>query len=121
VDQSFKNQFPQSDPPPSLHASIMNAIKTDVHVVEQKHHFPALRRFALAACVIAIAFGIWFSLNRPAPRQPGSLAGVTDALDFRVEIYDSISEVQVSSLSQELERLNKDLDNATQTLLAALP
>jgi len=120
VDRSLRNEL-QSDSPPWLHASIMNAIKTDSHEVGQRNYLPALRRFALAACVLTIAFGVWFSLNRLAPTQSISMAGVTDALDFRVEIKDTIPDVQVSSLSDELERLNHDLDNATQTLLAALP
>ena len=120
VDRSLRNEL-QSDSPPWLHASIMNAIKTGARRAERKHYFPKLRRCAFGICVLAIAFGVWFSLNRLAPTQSVSMAGVTDALDFRVEIKDTIPDVQVSSLSDELERLNHDLDNATQTLLAALP
>jgi len=120
VDQSLRNEVPQSDSPTWLHGSVMNAIRAEERAVERKDYFPALRQFALGACVVAIGFGIWGSLNRPAPTQPASIAGVVDALDFRNEINETIPKVQVS-LSDELERLNHDLDNATQTLIATLP
>jgi HAMP domain-containing protein len=78
-------------------------------------------RFALAACLLVISLGVWFLLNRSASKPPGAFATATAALDLRNQIDHAIPDVEVSPLSEELERLNRDLDNATQTLLAALP
>jgi hypothetical protein len=76
---------------------------------------------ALAALVVAVS---WHNL-RPSARSAASpaesLAAATRVFETGGRLAQSVPATVVAPLSEELRRLNQDLDSAAQYLLASLP
>ena len=86
---------------------------------------PSLLRWATVPALAAIALlGVWWALHTPvrpsAPDTP-SLAAATSAFELSGQLARTVPAAVVAPLSGELERLNLDLANTAQFLLASLP
>ena len=78
----------------------------------------------LPALAVVVLLAIWWVARgpvRPAVQDTQSLAAATTALDLGGEMARAVPSAVVSPLSNELERLNRDLNNTAQFVLASLP
>jgi hypothetical protein len=124
LDCALKQASPRPQAPPGLHRSIMQAVR----VAERPQAAPGglafLRRVA-APLVAALALvAVWQTLRGPvAPPTQGtqSLAAATTALEMSGQLAQTVPSAVVAPLSDELARLNRDLDNTAQFILASLP
>ena len=85
----------------------------------------AFLRWVAAPVVAALALAaVWLALRGPvAPPAQGtqSLAAATTALEMSGQLAQTVPSAVVAPLSDELARLNRDLDNTAQFILASLP
>jgi hypothetical protein len=124
VDRALKQCPPKPEAPAGLHRSIMHAVRT----AERPAAAPAGLAFLrwapvpLAAALALVA--VWLALRGPAalPTQATqSLAGATTALEMSGQLAQTVPSAVVAPLSEELARLNQDLDYTAQFILASLP
>jgi hypothetical protein len=124
VDRALKQCTPKPQAPAGLHRSIMQAVRT----AERPAAAPAglaFLRWAAAPVAVALALvAVWLTLRGPAvpPTQATqSLAAATTALEMSGKLAQTMPSAVVAPLSDELARLNRDLDNTAQFILASLP
>jgi hypothetical protein len=86
---------------------------------------PAVPRWlTVPAFAVVVLLVAWWALHSPVrqPTQPTqSLAAATTALQMGDQMVRAMPSAVVAPLSDELERLTRDLDNTAQFLLASLP
>lgn len=124
LDHALKQSPPKPQVPPGLHRSIMQAVRG----VERPQAAPGgvgFLRWVVAPVVTALALvAVWLTLRGPAvPSTQGtqSLAAATTALEMSGQLAQTVPSAVVAPLSDELARLNRDLDNTAQFILASLP
>jgi hypothetical protein len=124
VDRALKQCPPKPQAPPGLHGSIMQAVRA----VERPAAAPAglaFLRWAAVPVAAALALvAVWLAMRGPAapPSQATqSLAAATTALEMSGQLAQTMPSAVVAPLSDELARLNQDLDNTAQFILASLP
>jgi hypothetical protein len=119
LDSTLRDQVPHAAAPPELHRSIMRAVKSSRPAV--RSHHPAVRWAALGACTALGIIILLLAIHRTPPSKSDPLAAASNALELRSEISEAAPAAVVSPLSDELERLQQNLDSTTQFLLAAVP
>ena len=128
LDEALKTARPTPVASASLHAGILRAIQsaeaadTDGWEQFQSRLIPAS---ALGLVILIGVFGVvrpYRSLETVslAPGSP-TVAVVSTALETGGEIVRTVPSITVSPLSDELARLNRDVTNAQNYLLASLP
>jgi hypothetical protein len=125
LDCAMKQTAPRPQAPPSLHGAIMRAVRVDerpVTVVRRELTF--LPWFSASAAAVLALLVVWFAAHGPA-RPPGrdvqSLAAAMTALEMGGQVARAVPSSVVNPLADELARVNQDLDNTAQFLLASLP
>jgi hypothetical protein len=118
---------PASEPPPGLHEDIMRAVRAGARPATQVRELVLWRWLpapALAALVLLAVWGAlrpaWDSSRRAAAERAG-LGPAVAVLDLGERVAQSMPSEMVAPLSEEWERLNRDLDRTQQFLLASLP
>ena len=119
---------PKTDAPPFLHKSIMRAIETSRPVEDSR---PAILRWlpvpAMALAGLLILGLVWFFLRPTPPKakvgspSPQTLTQATLVLESGENMAVTMPDALLTPLSEELQRLNRDLDRTGQLLLASLP
>ena len=124
LDRALRQPAPKPEVPASFHRSIMQAVQAADSPVRAGGHRTLLRWVPISALAAIILLAVWWAVPRPA-RQPApdtqSLAAATTALEMSAQLAHAVPSAMVAPLSGELERLNRDLDNTAQFLLASLP
>ncbi len=124
LDQALKQTVPKPEAPASLHHSIMQAVPGTSRLAATEPRLTFLHWAPLPALVLIMLLGAWWFLHRP-PTQPApsaqTLAAAATALELGGQIPETVPPVVVAPLSDELERLHRDLDSTAQFLLASLP
>jgi hypothetical protein len=124
LDRALKQCSPKPQEPPGLHRSIMQAVRVAERPAAAAPGL-AFLRWAAAPVVAALALvAVWLALRGPVvPPTQGtqSLAAATTALEMSGQLAQSAPSALVAPLSDELARLNRDLDNTAQFILASLP
>jgi hypothetical protein len=119
-DQVLRGSVPAPAAPPALHASIMRAVQTAGPPLPPMHK-PSVARW-LAAPAVALLLGAvwaWHSAS-VAPRQVAlDSAGI--ALAKGADMARSAPDAALAPLNDEWQRVNLDLHNTAQFVLAALP
>ena len=83
-----------------------------------------MRWLAAPAGAVLLLMAVWLALRspgRPLVQDRPSLAVVTIALEMSGQLAHTVPSAVVAPLSDELERLNRDLDDTAQFILASLP
>jgi hypothetical protein len=124
LERALKQAPPRPQAAPGLHRSIMQAVR----MAERPQAAPrglVFLRWVAAPVVAALALvAVWQALRGPvAPPSKGtpSLAAATTALEMGGQLAQTVPSAVVAPLSDELARLNRDLDNTAQFILASLP
>jgi hypothetical protein len=121
LDIALREAKPDSVTPPGMHASIMRAVQAAERSAAVQAKLPVLRWVPVAAAVALAAVGLWWARQPAKPPAPGPLATAVDALELRNELIRTAPDTVMAPLSEELARLNRDVNNTAQLLLAALP
>jgi hypothetical protein len=121
LGDALKRAAPESTPPPTLHSSILRAIRlADQNNAPCRSEFQ-WRWLAPAALAPLALLGIFVLLHRPQrPAPPLNIASVAQTLEGGQELAQSIPAV-TAPLSDEFARLNSDLSRTEQFLLAEFP
>ncbi len=120
LDAALKDTAPSPAATPELHGSIMRSLEGADRPARLRLRAPVLRWLPASALVV-LALGIWWAMQPPPSPRPEALNVAVDALELRSELSRTMPDAVVAPLSEELARLNRDVDNTTKFLLAALP
>ena len=130
VDRALKGTPSKSVAPPSLHSSIMRAVRNADHQAAEAPSYLSLLTRLLPVPIGAIALlGVcWllFEKQAPPPRalpraeaQTWSVA--LSPFEVRDEVARTVPSALIAPLSDELKRINTDLESTAKFLLASLP
>ena len=128
VDQALAKTRPEPTDPASLHAAIMRAVRSAETSEPSgwQNFWPRLiPASALTLLILLSVFGVQHFSRPPAATSPvtetSSLAIASSALETGGNLVRAMPGVALSPLSDEMIRLNRDLTNAQNYLLASLP
>jgi hypothetical protein len=128
LDQTLKSQLPRPEAPASLHASIMRAVRAARYAPVAENQPRWLRWIPVSSLVLLALLGVvatvHFSRNPGARLQPAdshTLSAAVSALEAGGSLARQAPAAAISPLSDEMERLDRDLANAEQFLSASLP
>ena len=121
LGRALKQDLPTTEPPAFLHASIMRAIEPASQPAPRRSH--ALRWLPAPVLAIAILLAAWWGLHQPpatsAPRP--DLAAASTAVGLGEQVTQTMPAALVSPLSDEWQRLDRDLNKTFDFLSASLP
>ena len=124
LDEALRRSPPRPEAPVGLHHSIMRAVRRGGCPATGPRGL-AFLRWAVVPVVGALALAVvWSVLRGPAPapaRGSPPLAAAGTALEMGGQLAQTVPSAVVAPLSDELERLNQDLTNTAQFILASLP
>jgi hypothetical protein len=121
LDLALRSSVPDSEIPPALHSSIMRALQGAGPSASPARK-PAIVRWLPIASVVALACAAWawhLGPNSAPPQSAFERAGM--ALATGQEMARAVPVTALAPLTEEWQRLNQDLDNTAQFLLATLP
>ena len=124
LDRALKETAPKLQAPPSLHQSIMQAVRAAERPVPAPRGLSFLKWLpapALVALALLVAWHVQRGQVRPPAPDSQSLAAAATALEIGGQMAQAMPSAVVAPLATELERLNRDLENTAQFLLASLP
>jgi hypothetical protein len=105
----------------SMHDSIMRAVRAAARQ-EQPRRAPWAAWVAAPASIAAVAVVcVWMGYHRSAPAGGRSLDGAVMVLEMSEKMPNAMPSLVMSPLSEELARVDHDLQNTTQVLLASFP
>ena len=121
LGRALKHQPP---PGPPLHDSIMRAVRASARR-GQPRRAPVsfwLTASSSAAAVAAVAgVCVWLAFHRAAPSAGPSLNGPALVLEMSEQIPNAMPLAMLAPLTNELARVDRDLQDTTQILLASFP
>jgi hypothetical protein len=127
LNRELRAALPQTETPASLHAAITRSVRrVGPGAASLSPRFKTLLRRLPASAVAAIVLTAWLFLRSalpPVAQTPESqvLAHAATTLDLGQQIAHAAPDAVLTPLSDEWQRLNHDLDQTAQFLLASLP
>jgi hypothetical protein len=130
LDSALRDSAPECEFPSELHDSVMRAVKaghrvegTQISGFGRFQGFMKIRWLPITGFAGLVLLGALLTIhNRPAALQnPPPLTEISRAFATSQELVDSLPSVAVGRLSDELEKVNRDLDRTAEFLLATLP
>jgi hypothetical protein len=125
LDRALKQSVPKPNAPPTLHSSIMRAVRAaERPAVESGRELAFLRRVPWSVVAVMVVIAVWYVSHGPErlpARDAQSLAAATTALEMGGRVARAAPAAVVTPLADELARVNRDLDSTAQFLLASLP
>ena len=126
VDRALKKNIP-APAPENLHAGIMRAVRSAESAPDSGWKIwraQLIPASALGVLLLLVAFGMLRSARQvrvAAPDKAASLALASATLDAGRALVRTAPEAALDPLATEMRRLNRDLENAQNYLLAAIP
>jgi hypothetical protein len=125
LDRALKRTAPQPQGPPSLHDSIMRAVRAAERPAAEGQREWTILRWLSVPIAVAITLTVIWHRTQETVRQPAMstqpLAVASTALHLSGEMAKTVPSAVVAPLTDELQKLNQDLNNTAQFLLASLP
>ena len=124
LDARLRAAAPRAQAPAALHRSIMRAVQVAQRPSPASPRLAFLRWAVVPVGAALALFVAWQSLRHtgtPAARDTQSLAAAASALEVGGQMARAVPAAVVAPLSDELQGLSQDLDNAAQHLLASVP
>ena len=121
LDAELRATAPRAQAPTSLHRSIMRAVRAADRPSTSTGRLAFLRWMAMPAGAALALLVAWHSLQQSQTQEKPSLSAAASALEVGGQMARAVPSAVVAPLSQELQGLNQDLDNAAQYLLASMP
>ena len=132
LDRALRNAPTAAEAQPELHSAIMEAVRASRGANRESAanwpwRFP-LRWLPAPALAALALLGLWWALHSP-PETPVHQAGtghasilqISSALEAGDNATRALPSAVIAPLSEELVRVNLDLENTAQFLLASLP
>jgi len=121
VDHRLKAAQPTKPVPAALHASVMRAVRAAAAESQEPQRTPSiLRRLPAPGLAMLVLCGLWWSLNQPR-HEPPSLPDAATALEQSHQIAQMAPDGVLAPLTQEMNNLNRDFQNAVEFLAASVP
>jgi hypothetical protein len=125
LDRALRQTAPKPHAPPSLHGSIMRAVQAAERPVANARGGLAFLRWLPVPVVAVLALMVVWLAGRGPVRPPvqdtQSLAVATTAFQVGGQMARALPSAVVNPLADELNKINLDLNNTAQFLLASLP
>jgi hypothetical protein len=128
LDRTLRNQPPRSEAAPDLHATIMNAVRASRASTPARRSPLFVRWLPAPAFAVLALSGLWWALHRPpdvavhTPRHDHTgLLAIGAAMEAGDNATRTLPPAVVAPLSDELGRVNLDLENTAKFLLTSLP
>jgi hypothetical protein len=124
LDRALKETAPRAEAPASLHQSIMQAVRAANRPAAAPRQPNILRWVPVPVFAVMLVIGVLWVMQspvRPPVQTAQPLAAATTALQLGNQVVRTMPTAVVAPLSDELARLNQDLDKTAQFLLASLP
>jgi hypothetical protein len=131
LESALRGSPPSTEFPLELHVSIMHAVQTarraestEASGIGMIKRFVTVSWLPVAGFAGLVLLGVLLSIhNQPVatPQNPQPLADISNAFVKSQELMDSLPSATVGPLSDELDKVNRDLDRTAKFLLAALP
>jgi len=131
LDEVLRSAEQKTRIPPSLHSSIMRAVRNAHRHTESAGHHQRAGLVSWLPLPIGAAAAIvlgWILIQRqatPIPSwsrsEPQSLPVAFSPFEFRDEVVKSVPSVVFAPLTNELQLINEDLERTADFLLASLP
>ena len=120
LDRRLKAAQPKRPVPAALHAVVMRAVRAAAESQGRQRAGWSLRWLPAPALALLVGLGLWWSLRQP-PQESPSFAAATTALAQSREIALKAPDAVLAPLTQEMNNLNRDLQNAVEFLAASVP
>ena len=124
LDRALTETAPKAEAPVGLHGSIMQSVRAAQRPTTAPRQPNLLRWLPAPALALILLVAAFLAMHRPArtaEQDAQSLTAATSALHFGNQMVQTMPSAMVAPLSDELNRLNLDLDKTAQFLLASLP
>jgi hypothetical protein len=131
LESALRGSPPRTEFPPDLHDSIMRAVhaadraeRSELSSIGIFQRFIKVGWIPVTGFVGLVLLGVMLSIhNHPVAttQNPQPLAELSQAFTTGQELMDSLPSVTVGPLSDELDKVNRDLDRTAEFLLATLP
>jgi hypothetical protein len=131
LETVLRGSPPRSEFPSELHDSIMNAVhtaqraeSTSASVIEMFQSFLKPRWLPITGFAGLILLGVLLTIHHRTAttiQNPQPLSEISNAFATSQELVDSLPSVAVGPLSDELDKVNRDLDRTAKFLIATLP
>lgn len=128
LDRALKNSSPEIEAPEDLHDSIMQAVRSaePAPVFGWEKIWPRLIPASALAAFVALAI---FATNRSSNElnvvsqsaKSSALADASSVVEVSGKLMRNIPDAAISSLNDEMVRLNQDMIVARECLVACLP
>jgi len=128
LDHALKVRLPKSGASAPVHASIMRAVRAAGHapVAETQSLWP--RWIPVSVPILLVLLGGFLAIeffqnpnNRIQPGNSHGLAAASSALELGGNLVREAPAIALAPLSEEMQRLDRDLVNTKEFLLACLP
>lgn len=122
LDRRLLETRPQPEPLPFLHQAIMRSVAESSGMGPSRPQRWRLGWLAAPALAALLAVGLWWAF-KPASPPPDAqaLAAVSSTLETGSEMTRTAAADLLAPLSDELDRVNHDLDHTAQFLLSSVP
>ncbi len=126
--RKLKQTAPGKEPPPGLHSEIMRAVRASGK--GRMRGSPRLdasawmaRWWGVPASAALLVLLLWWipQLERQGQTTAPALHTAAEILDLSDGLTQAAPVTALAPLSEELDRLNRDLGNAAETFLASVP
>jgi hypothetical protein len=125
LDCVLKRTAPRPQAPPSLHDSIMRSVRAaERPAADGRREWIFLRWLPVPVAMVITLAVIWPQAQdtvRLPSKSAQPLAVANTALRVGGEMARAVPSAVVAPLTDELQKLNQDLNNTAQFLLASLP
>jgi hypothetical protein len=131
LKSELRDSPPRTEFPPELHDSIMNAVhaanraeRIEISGVGLFQRIIQVRWLPVTGFAGLVLLGVWLSIHNHSTatkQNPPLLVEISNAFATSQELMDSLPSVTVGPLSDELDKVNRDLDRTAEFLLATLP
>jgi hypothetical protein len=126
IDEALRQSPPQTKTPAGLHSSIMHAVRSEAEEPRQRQIVPWLRWLGAPAVTALVLAGVWLVIRptvgpQPQPAPKVFLGAPKVALELSRQIARDVPAGMLAPLSEEMDRVNQDLDRTKQFLIASLP
>jgi len=128
LETALRSAPPRAEFPPELHDSIMDAVHAIRAERPSASGIEIFRRLIKVSWIPVTGFaglvvlGALLTIhNRPTPTIKSPFSEISDAFATSQKLVDSLPAVAVGPLSDELDKVNRDLDRTAEFLIATLP